>query len=227
MPAGSSERSLYPSLASWRLILDALAEAYPDARFVFVGKTRDGGPRSSHGEHAALLAHHAEPVDAFDLELAEQLAIVQACDVFLAPHTGFGLAALAVGTPWLAISGGRWFEYYFNHVPFRSVIPDVERYPCFSQFIPAATIDDDEDGRRTPSMSRARFRDDLGPIVTAAGELLAGIADLRAGAARLLHRSPGRPRRRRGRRSGRSTACTSGTSDQALAGDGVDVRVVA
>ena len=72
---------------------------------------------------------------------------MQACDVFLAPHTGFGLAALAVGTPWLAISGGRWFEYYFNHVPFRSVIPDVERYPCFSQFVPAATIDDGDGGR--------------------------------------------------------------------------------
>ena len=99
---------------------------------------------------------------------------MQACDVFLAPHTGFGLAALAVGTPWLAISGGRWFEYYFNHVPFRSVIPDVERYPCFSQFAPAATIDDGDDGPRTPSMSRARIRDDLERIVAAAGELLAG-----------------------------------------------------
>jgi hypothetical protein len=170
MPAGSSERSLYPSLGSWRLILDALAEAHPDARFALVGKT--SATTLDHGEHAALLEHRSEPVDAFDLELAEQLAIVQACDLFLAPHTGFGLAALAVATPWLAISGGRWFEYYFNHVPFRSVIPDVERHPCFSQFAPAATIDDE--GPRTPSMSRARIRDDLGAIVAAAGELLAG-----------------------------------------------------
>ena len=191
MPAGSSERSLYPSLASWRLILDALAEAYPAARFVLVGKTH--GTTLDQGEHAALLAHHIEPVDAFDLELAEQLALVQACDVFLAPHTGFGLAALAVGTPWLALSGGRWFEYYFNHVPFRSVIPDVERYPCFSQFAPAATIEDGEDGPRTPSMTRARIRDDLGAVVTAAGELLAGVADLRAGPARLLRLAPGGP----------------------------------
>ena len=166
MPAGSSERSLYPSLASWRVILDAL----PDARIALVGKT--GATTLEPGEHAALLGH--ADLDAFDLPLAEQLAIVQACDVFLAPHTGFGLAALAVGTPWLAISGGRWFEYYFNHVPFRSVIPDVERYPCFSQFVPAATIDDGEDGPRTPSMSRARIRDDLERIVAAAGELLAG-----------------------------------------------------
>jgi hypothetical protein len=170
MPAGSSERSLYPSLTSWRLILDALAEAYPDVRFALVGKT--GGTTLDPGEHAALLGH--ADLDAFDLDIAEQLAIVRACDVFLAPHTGFGLAALAAGTPWLALSGGRWFEYYFNHVPFRSVIPDVERYPCFSQFAPAATIDDGEDGPRTPSMSRARIRDDVEAIVVAAGELLAG-----------------------------------------------------
>jgi hypothetical protein len=172
MPAGSSERSLYPSLASWGLILDALAGAYPDARFVLVGKS--AATTLHPGEHAALLEHRSAPLDAFDLELPVQLAIVEACDVFLAPHTGFGLAALAVGTPWLALSGGRWFEYYFNHVPFRSVIPDVERYPCFSQFAPAATIDDGEDGPRTPSMTRARIRDDLGAIVTSAGELLAG-----------------------------------------------------
>ncbi len=177
MPAGSSERALYPSLASWRTILDALAGAFPDARFALVGKLR--GDRAAattlgDGEHAALLAHHTSPVDAFDLALADQLAIVEACDVFLAPHTGFGLAALAVGTPWLAISGGRWFEYYFNHVPFRSVIPDVERYPCFSQFTPAATAEDGDDGPRTPSMSRARISEDLDAIVTAAGELLGG-----------------------------------------------------
>ncbi len=209
MPAGASERSLYPSLASWRLILDALAEAYPNVRFALVGRT--GATTLDPGEHAALLGHAA--VDAFDLELAEQLAIVQACDVFLAPHTGFGLAALAVGTPWLAISGGRWFEYYFNHVPFRSVIPDVERYPCFSQFAPAATIDDGEDGPRTPSMSRARILDDRERIVEAAGELLAGTVTYEQALceyfAALLAAHDGDAAG-----TGRSTACTCGTSDK-------------
>jgi hypothetical protein len=125
---------MYPSAASWRLILDALAQAHPDVGF----------------------------------------AITERCDVFLSPHTGFGLAALAVGTPWLTISGGRWFEYFFNDVPFRSVIPDAERYGAFSQFRPTATVDDGSDGRRTPSMSRARVLQDLGSIVTAATELLGG-----------------------------------------------------
>src|SRR3712207_6934575 len=52
-----------------------------------------------------------------------------------------GMAALAVGTPWLALSGGRWFEYWANAgVPFRSVLPDPARYPGFSQFDPAAVV---------------------------------------------------------------------------------------
>ena len=31
---------------------------------------------------------------------------------------GAAMAGLAVGTPWLCISGNRWPEYYFNGVPF-------------------------------------------------------------------------------------------------------------
>jgi hypothetical protein len=167
MPAGSSERALYPSLDAWRLILDGLADAFSGVRFALIGRLAADERTSTSfgaGELAALLAHRSRPVDCFDVPLAEQLAVVEACDVFLAPHTGFGMAALAVGTPWLALSGGRWFEFYFNHVPFRSIIPDAERYPSFSQFgAPDAA-----------SMSDARFRDDRDRIVAAAGELLAG-----------------------------------------------------
>jgi hypothetical protein len=57
-------------------------------------------------------------------------------------------------------------------VPFRSILPDTERYPSFSQFQPAAIVDDE--GPRTPSMSRERIERDLPRIVAAAGELLAG-----------------------------------------------------
>jgi hypothetical protein len=171
MPGGSSERALYPSVASWRLIMDALA----DARFALVGRLgRDQRTSTSFtaAEHAALLAHPSRPLDAFDRPLEEQLAIVEACDVFLAPHTGFGMAALAVGTPWLALSGGRWFEWFFNRVPFRSIVPDTARYPSYSQFDPLALTDDD--GPRTPSMTRARIEEDLDAIVAAAHELIAG-----------------------------------------------------
>jgi hypothetical protein len=91
------------------------------------------------------------------------------------------MAALAVGTPWLAISGGRWFEYFFNRVPFRSIVPDTDRYPAFSQFDRLPVSLDGDDGRRTPSMSRARIRDDLDAIVAAAVELAAGAVDYEDG----------------------------------------------
>lgn len=176
MPAGSGERSLYPSIRSWLVILDALADAFPDTQIALIGKRRRDTRTTTSlapGELAELLAHRSRPLDCFDIGLAEQLAVTAACDLFLAPHTGFGMAALAVGTPWLALSGGRWFEYFFNRVPFRSIIPDCERYPSFTQFAPGLVVDDD-DGARTPSMTGARVRDDLDRIIVAAHELLDG-----------------------------------------------------
>jgi hypothetical protein len=79
-----------------------------------------------------------------------------------------------VDTPWLSLSGGRWFEYYSNHVPFRSVPPDPDRYPSFTQFDPAAVVVDGDEGARTPSMTSARIREDLDRLVAAAQELVAG-----------------------------------------------------
>jgi len=49
------------------------------------------------------------------------------------------------------------------------MIPDVERFPCFTQFSPAQVVDG-----RTPSMSDERIAADLDRIVAAATELLAG-----------------------------------------------------
>lgn len=177
MPAGSSDPSLYPSPASWLLILDALADAFPDVQIALMGRTtRDARTSTalSGDGLAQLRRHRSAPVDCFDVPLAEQLAVVEACDVFLSPHTGFGLAALAVATPWLSLSGGRWFEYYFNHVPFRSLLPDPDRHPSFTQFDPAAVVVDGDEGARTPSMTRARIREDLDRLVAAAWELVAG-----------------------------------------------------
>ena len=175
MPAGSGERSLYPSAGSWLVILDALSDAFPGIEIALIGKLRRDTRTTTSlapAELAELLGHRSRPLDCFDVELAEQLAVVQASDLFLAPHTGFGMVSLAVGTPWLALSGGRWFEYFFNRVPFRSIIPDCERYPSFSQFAPVALVDDGGKGPRTPSMTAARIHDDLDRILAAARELL-------------------------------------------------------
>lgn len=175
LPGGSSSRAHYPSLASWELIVRALVSRFPDATFCIFGKlAADGRTRTSFGraEFARLSSIAPCTVAAIDMPLVDQLATVAACDVFISPHSGFGMAALAVGTPWLSIAGNRWPEYYFNGVPFISVLPDRDRFPCYSGLEPEPPLVDGDDGTRTPSMSRARIEDDVDRIVAGAERLI-------------------------------------------------------
>lgn len=177
LPAGSGARWLYPSASSWESILSALTRRYPDAMVSLIGKLgTDGRTRTTMtaGEVERIRRACPRAINCFDIGLGRQLAIVEASDLFLSPHSGFGMAALAVGTPWLTISGGRWPEYFFNGSPFYSVLPDLDRYPCYTQFAPAPIEDTDEDGEgsRTPSMSRARILDDLDELLAAADGLI-------------------------------------------------------
>ena len=178
MPAGGTDaRYAYPSVASWELILGEL-RASLGASFCFIGRLRrDERSRTTleRRELDRLLASFPGSIDAFDRPLVEQLALVQACALFLSPHTGFGMAALSVGTPWLTLSGGRWPEYFFNGVPFHSVLPDAGDDGWYSLHDPPPALPADEDGEgpRTPSMTVARIRRDLPELVEAA-ELLVG-----------------------------------------------------
>ena len=167
LPAGSSEPSRYPSAASWRLVLDALRDAFPDAAFCFVGKLERDARTStswSRDDFEAL----GEGIWAVDEPLLDQLALVEACDLFVSPHTGFGCAAVSVGTPWLTLSGGPWHEWFFNGVPFYSVLPDTRRYPAFTKMDEPPPLVDDDGEPRTPSMTRARIEEDLSELVEGA-----------------------------------------------------------
>jgi len=173
--AGSGLPSFYPSPNSWILMLTELSLRFPEAALCLIGKL-DGnaGSRTAIARpELERVAVKVGAIDCFDRPLLEQLAIVEASMLFLAPHTGFGFAAVSVGTPWLAISGGQWHEYFFNGVPFYSVLPDTERYPCFAQGgpLPMLKEDSDGDGMRTASMSAARIQEDLGEVLGGA-ELL-------------------------------------------------------
>jgi hypothetical protein len=178
--AGSSaDRRLYPSTASWELILDALAQRYPRASILLIGKTVHDGrttTRVARAEVDRLLAAVPAAVDCFDRPLLEQVALVEASDLLVSPHTGFSFVASTVGTPWLAISGGNWHEYFFNGEPVYSLLPDPQRYPSFAWAElgnrPLEAIDDEDgEGPRAPSMSIARIREDL-PELIHASELL-------------------------------------------------------
>ena len=95
MPAGSSERSSYPSLASLEWILDALWEALPDVRVLLVGRLRHDDRTATalgRSELERLLEHRMVVGEVFDRPLLEQLAVVERCGVFVSPHTGFGVA---------------------------------------------------------------------------------------------------------------------------------------
>ena len=160
-------------MASWRLILGALSERFPEAVFCLIGRYREGATLSISRIEATEVARVAEglpALDYFELPLLDQLALVEASALFVSPHTGFGFAAVAVGTPWLALSGGQWHEMFFNGVPFYSVLPDTDRYPCFGWGAPLPVVDEEE-GPRTVSMSAGRFREDLPELVHGA-ELL-------------------------------------------------------
>jgi hypothetical protein len=172
LPAGSGPRADYPSVGSWELVITSLARRWPEARFCLLGKLRHDDRTATSFQPAEVARLLALPrmVDAVDRSLIDQLAIVAGCDVLVAPHSGFAMAALAVGTPWLAISGNRWPEYYFNGVPFYSVLPDLRRFPALHQFGPDPEPVDD-DGPRSPSMSRPRIEQDLGEIIDGVARL--------------------------------------------------------
>lgn len=180
MPAGSGAgdgRYVYPSLGSWEIVLRELEGAISGVRFCLVGKLR-ADQRTSTAFRLDEVAHLREAlpgsIDAFDRPLIDQLALVEACDLFLSPHTGFGMAALAVATPWLTLSGGRWPEWFFNGVPFHSVLPQRNAWFTFFEPPPALPQDEDGEGPRTPSMTRARIREDLPELVDAARLLIEG-----------------------------------------------------
>lgn len=180
--AGSSpDRHLYPSSASWELILGALSEHHPEAVVLLIGKTTNDGrttTRVHRAEVERLLRSVPAAINCFDRPLLEQVALIEASDLLVSPHTGFAFVASAVGTPWLALSGGNWHEYFFNGEPVYSLLPDPERYPSFAWAGlgdgPLQVIEDDEDGEgpRTPSMSIARIREDLPELLHAADLLI-------------------------------------------------------
>ena len=177
MPAGSAEPSRYPSARSWALVVEALAAMFDDAVFCLVGKLeRDMRTSTSMGPDDFVKIGAAAPrlVSVIDEPLLYQLAHVEACDVFISPHTGFGPAVLSVGTPWLTLSGGPWHEWFFNGVPFYSVLPDTTRYPAFTQIDRPPSLVDDEGAPRTPSMTRARVEESLPELVEAARLLVEG-----------------------------------------------------
>ena len=134
--AGSSPEPIYPSIDWWRRALSALGDAWPEAHFFVTGKSGRDDRSSTLAFSGAAVEELARASDrifnCYDIGIWNQLALLEWCDLLIAPHTGFAFLAPSVGTPWLAVSGGRWPECYFNEVPFYCVLPECPQYPCWS-----------------------------------------------------------------------------------------------
>jgi len=168
---GSGGYRSYPTIETWLKIIRVLNESVPDLRIYLTGvrksekgRSATSGYTESHIRRA--LKSFCNVIDCYDIGLWNQLAIVKQSDVFVSPHTGFGFLAPCVGTPWLTISGGDWPEYFFNHVPFYSVLPDDPTYPNRGDARPRRQKGrPPEGGILIPNVLRRRFRKSLKPHV--------------------------------------------------------------
>jgi ADP-heptose:LPS heptosyltransferase len=138
LPAGSSGQRLYPPMSWWTRLTRAIGQAFPSARVYLTGVSASVGGRTAttvYPRPALDRLFRACPtaVDAYDIGLWNQLALIEQCAMVIAPHTGFAFLAPCVGTPWLAIAGASWPEYFFNDVSFYSVLPSCPLYPCYGR----------------------------------------------------------------------------------------------
>lgn len=171
MLGGSGASKLYPQIDSWIAILKALTLRYPMAKF-FVSGTRAADRNQTttraytDDDLARLFASDRRIVDCYDIGMWNQVALFELCDLLISPHTGFAFLALCVETPWLAISGGNWPEYFYNQVPFYSLLPDNPDYPY------VGLIDGEVDGRRIPAMQPENLLPRIQEILDAVAYLL-------------------------------------------------------
>lgn len=191
LPTGSSGANS-PSVAMWRRICQTLSGSIPNVQLYFTGITRATVDRLTsktanqpasrrpitgaltRREVRRLVAGLASAHDCFNIGLWNQLALVESCDLLIAPHTGFAFLAPCVGTPWLAVSACPWHEYFFNDVPFASIFPDCGSYP--------AQVSMEEDcgrllaqGRRSICATDPYVEARIPEIVEAATQLTSGL----------------------------------------------------
>jgi hypothetical protein len=137
MLGGSAEKCKYPSVETWEEIINAIIKKYPNCKIYLTGikKSKDGRTdTSAYSEKDLdyLFNKFTNLVDAYDIGLWNQIALISICDIFISPHTGFAFLSPCVNTPWLAISGREWHEYLYNQIPFYSVLPECKQYSCYN-----------------------------------------------------------------------------------------------
>ena len=165
LPGGSAQASHYPSVESWITILSTFSEEVSDLQLYFTGVHRTANNRTDTRaytkEEIVRLVTETGGINCFDIGLWNQVAVMEMSDVFISPHSGFAFLAPCVGAPWLALSGGPWPEYFFNQVPFYSVLPDNPEYPYMHEF------NEENHLEKIPSMQKENLQAKIPEIVGA------------------------------------------------------------
>ncbi|MEZ4865865.1 MAG: hypothetical protein R3C14_31415 [Caldilineaceae bacterium] len=135
LPRSGAGLAQSPSMNAWTEICTALVDAIPDLRIYITGLSEAGaGERGSEvvtkQEIDQLAARLPQVVNCYDLGMWNQIALIEGCDLFCSPHTGFAFLSQLVDTPWLVVAGCPWPEYQFNGTPFYSALPNCENYPA-------------------------------------------------------------------------------------------------
>jgi hypothetical protein len=170
LPAGSEESWKYPSKSCWLDIIKSINKEFPECGIYLTGVSKSENNRTytqaiGKDDIDKITSSFPNIVDCYDIGLWNQIALLHSCDMLIAPHTGFAFLASSVNTPWLALSGGNWPEYLFNHFPFYSVLPDDKNYPYMGNVKIAK-------GRRIPHYTRKNIRKKIPEIIKAIHLLL-------------------------------------------------------
>jgi hypothetical protein len=134
-----AEPTRTPSISFWRKLIGQLIEDFDDLEIILLGALKPGQTMTqgiTREDIDGLLREFSQVRDGFDLGLLNQLAIAERCDLHISPHTGMSFAVQCVGVPWLVIAGGDVAENIVNGVPFVSIYPECEFYPCGPWFAP-------------------------------------------------------------------------------------------
>jgi len=132
LPGSGSGFGRTPSIPFWNSLITSLTESIQDVEIVLIGALAPGRSNTrgiAPEDVSDLETKYPNVKNAFDKGLLNQLALAARSDLCISPHSGMTFAIQCIGTPCLYLSG-QCREYWFNGVPFVSIFPECDRYPC-------------------------------------------------------------------------------------------------